>query len=75
MRFKGWFGPKLIGYGFGPRSWQGWLATAALLAVLIGSRFVRPETHGLPHWLKPALSGGVLLLYLALAFATYDPDI
>jgi FtsH-binding integral membrane protein len=33
-----WFGPKTIGYGIGPRSWEGWLvvlvfcAGAALIA-------------------------------------------
>jgi len=75
MRLKGWFGPKLVGYGFGPRSWQGWLATVMLAAAFIGSRFVRPETYGLPHWVRPVLLGGGLLVYLALAFATYDADI
>jgi hypothetical protein len=55
MPFKGWFGPKLIGYGFGPRSWQGWLATGVVLVVVVGSRFVQPETYGLPHWARPAL--------------------
>jgi hypothetical protein len=75
MPFKGWFGPKLIGYGFGPRGWQGWLATGVALVVVVGSRFVQPETYGLPHWARPALVVGVLLVYLALAFATYDPDL
>jgi hypothetical protein len=26
---KGWFGPKEIGYGVGPKTWQGWAATVA----------------------------------------------
>jgi len=75
MRYKGWFGPKLIGYGISPRSWQGWAATGLLVAVLVGSRFIRPEDYGLAHWVRPAVSGGVLLVYLAFVAATYDPDI
>jgi hypothetical protein len=30
-----WFGPKRIGYGLRPQTWQGWLITAVLVAVLI----------------------------------------
>jgi hypothetical protein len=69
-----WFGPRTIGYGIGPRSWQGWLATAIFLAVLIGSRFVRPESFGLPHWIRPLGVSVVALGYLVLAFLTYEPD-
>ncbi|NYI58878.1 hypothetical protein BKA22_001623 [Cellulomonas soli] len=32
-----WFGPKRIGWGLGPRTWQGWAVTvggAALVIVL-----------------------------------------
>jgi hypothetical protein len=30
-----WFGPKRFGYGFGPRTWQGYLVTAILAAFAI----------------------------------------
>lgn len=32
-----WFGPKRIGFGFGPRTWQGWAVTGlyALLMILL----------------------------------------
>jgi hypothetical protein len=30
-----WLGPKRIGYGLRPQTWQGWLITAVLVAVLI----------------------------------------
>jgi hypothetical protein len=69
---KAWFGPKAMGHGVTPASWQGWLATALLIAVVTGSRFVPYARLGLPHWSRPALLGGVLLGYLALAWATYD---
>ena len=30
-----WFGAKRVGYGFGPRTWQGYLVTAVLVAFAI----------------------------------------
>lgn len=36
---RAWFGPKRIGYGFRPQTWQGWLVTLAvvvLVAVVAG---------------------------------------
>lgn len=69
-----WFGPKVIGYGVGPRSWQGWLATAIFLAVAIGSRFIRFEAYGLPHWTKMAILTGAVAIYIALTIFTYEPD-
>jgi hypothetical protein len=34
-----WFGAKRFGYGFGPRTWQGYLVTAilALFAIAVGT--------------------------------------
>ena len=29
---KAWFGPKRVGWGLSPRSWQGWLTIAAFVA-------------------------------------------
>ena len=69
-----WFGPKLVGYGVGPRSWQGWLATAIVLAVVIGSRFIPYAALGWPHWVKPAIPGVAILIYLGLTYLTYEPD-
>ncbi len=43
---KGWFGPKTIGWGISPKSWQGWVVS---LAILLG---VAASTR----WLVPALS-------------------
>jgi hypothetical protein len=35
-----WFGPKRIGWGYRPQTWQGWLVTAIMVAVLIGTATV-----------------------------------
>ncbi|SEO57997.1 MULTISPECIES: hypothetical protein [unclassified Luteibacter] len=34
---KAWFGRKRVGWGIGPRSWEGWLAIAAYVALMIAS--------------------------------------
>ena len=30
-----WFGPKRVGYGLRPQTWQGWAIIAALAAAVI----------------------------------------
>jgi hypothetical protein len=39
QRKEPWFGPKRIGLGYGPRTWQGYLVTGimAVLLVIVGS--------------------------------------
>jgi len=38
-RRQPWFGQKRFGYGFGPRTWQGYLVTAILagFAIIVGT--------------------------------------
>jgi hypothetical protein len=31
---RSWFGPKRIGWGLRPQTWQGWLITLALVGVI-----------------------------------------
>lgn len=69
-----WFGPRPYGYGVAPCSWQGWLATAVLIAVLLGSRFIRWEALGLPHWSRAVFIPLATLAYLGLVMATYQGD-
>ena len=70
-----WFGPKAVGYGMGPTSWQGWLATLTVIAAVAGLRFFfHPQALGLPAWSKPAATAGIVIPYLLLAFLTYGND-
>jgi hypothetical protein len=34
-RPRPWFGPKRVGIGFRPQTWQGWLVTLAVPAVIV----------------------------------------
>jgi hypothetical protein len=76
---KGWFGPKRVGYGARPKSWEGWLATALFGVVVIAtSRFVAPP---LAHYLGMGpvpiigLLGVIELgLFLLLVRVTFDQN-
>jgi hypothetical protein len=74
----GWFGPKLIGWGVSPRSWEGWVVTVIFLAGLaVAIRWLRPvleASTGLPPMaLTFAIVAVWLALFLAVVGATYQP--
>ena len=35
MSTRPWFGPKRIGYGLRPQTWQGWLVMALFAVVVV----------------------------------------
>jgi hypothetical protein len=75
----GWFGPKRIGWGASPRSWQGWVVTLGFIAVLAAAiRWLRPllqDSTGLPaNVILPAIVLGWLALFLAVIWLTYDGE-
>lgn len=39
-----WFGRKRFGYGYRPRTWQGWLLLAVLLALVITAGSIAPKS-------------------------------
>lgn len=36
MTKRAWFGPKQYGIGYSPVSWEGWIATAVFILILVG---------------------------------------
>jgi hypothetical protein len=65
-----WFGRKRFGFGFGPRSWQGWLITAVYAALMIGvPRLISPKTDH--AWLIGAM---VLLTVIYLMIFIWKLD-
>jgi hypothetical protein len=60
-RGQPWFGPKRFGYGWGPRTWQGFLVTGVSVALLVG---VGSATKG-----HGALFIGVIVLVVAVHLA------
>ena len=64
---EGWFGPKRIGWGVGPSSWQGWLVVLALIAGVIGVRRIPGVTMGQAN----LISAGLVVLFLVVMVLTY----
>jgi hypothetical protein len=63
-----WFGPKkYVGWGWAPASWQGWLATALMVGLVLAMvwRFRAPGGF--------AAAAVVVVLFLALAWLTGTP--
>ena len=38
-RQRPWFGPKRVGWGIRPQTWQGWLITAVVIAAILAAGF------------------------------------
>jgi hypothetical protein len=68
-----WFGPKISGFGVGPKGWQGWAVTALFLGAMFSIRYIVGGL-GLPHWTEPAAILSILACYLALAYFKYEND-
>ena len=58
---KYWFGRKRFGWGFGPRSWQGWLALLIYVVLMIAlPTVISPTSHHMTY--------GVCAVGLSVAF-------
>ena len=65
---RGWFGPKLFGWGASPASWEGWVATLVFVLALIGVSLLVPgDTTA--AWIA---RGAVLAAYLAVVVLTFS---
>jgi hypothetical protein len=58
-----WFGPKRIGYGYRPQTWQGWLLLAVLTALLIIAGSIAPKSP----WFFAALAALIVVPLAVIA--------
>jgi hypothetical protein len=75
-----WFRERLFGYGYGPSSWQGWLATAIFLVAAIGTASLGPYVPGFYHlsgtWWLGAIAALLLVetgVYLRIVYTHAGP--
>lgn len=62
---KAWFGPKrVIGWGWSVASWEGRVATAAFLGLIVASRLV---------WHSTLAAVALLILFVVVVLLTGDP--
>lgn len=61
MTTKAWFGPKWLGIGLSPVSWQGWLSLLAYVVIAAGGARLITMAG-----LDDARSGTVIVVYVAV---------
>ncbi len=66
---RGWFGPKVYGWGASPASWEGWLATGIMALALVGAAIGFGHR---PHGWVPQVA--VLVIYSIVVLRTYRHD-
>ncbi|WP_199100509.1 hypothetical protein [Dyella sp. ASV21] len=67
---KYWFGRKRFGIGYGPRTWQGWLAT--LIYALSMWTLPRVITPAGDHVIRMVLIAVLTVVFLAVFFWKLD---
>ena len=65
---RGWFGPRVLGWGWGPRSWQVWL----LIVVFLVAGWAVGLVPGLAMDAVNGVRVGLLVLFLAIVVLTYQ---
>ncbi len=61
-----WFGPRQLGMGYSPRTWQGWLVTAVLvLFVVLVTTLTRG--HGHTPWMLLAIIPAIAVPFIIMA--------
>jgi hypothetical protein len=58
---RGWFGPKIIGWGIGPRTREGWLVTGGFAAAMFAVR-LSPLPVGVARAAEFTLLAGLLIV-------------
>jgi hypothetical protein len=61
-----WFGRRHIGFGVGPRTWQGWLVTAIYIGLALG---IGRNEQLFSDWTL-YLEGALLVAFVAVVVAT-----
>lgn len=67
MSNPGWFGPKDVGVGVSPKTWQGWLVVVAYVVIV----FLVIRYRGWSMMTRGSIAIGLTIAVLAIAFFTY----
>jgi hypothetical protein len=68
---RGWFGPKVFGWGASPASWEGWLATLVMILAMVVAGLIIQPGGGAAAWIA---RGVIVAAYLAVVALTYRGD-
>ena len=71
---KRWFGPKIVGYGPAPKSWEGWVVIIVWLVSLISSLFYLHSINALTIINIAIVIILAAIILLTVAALTYGSD-
>ena len=71
---KHWFGPKIVGYGPGPKSWEGWIVIIVWWASLILTLFYLHSINSLNIITFILVIILAAIIILTVASLTYGSD-
>jgi hypothetical protein len=71
---KRWFGPKYVGWGPAPKSWEGWLVTLVWMASLLLTLYYLHSIKSLNIVNIAILIFFAAIILLSVAALTYGPD-
>jgi hypothetical protein len=71
---KRWFGPKVVGWGPAPKTWEGWVVTLVWMVSLLGTLYYLHTINSLSivNILIVIIVAAVILL--SIAALTYGSD-
>lgn len=69
---KAWFGPKSLGWGWGPIAWEGWIAGVVFIAIVSLYPILFDDTHR--DVVALSATGALILLCLLKGTSPGGPD-
>lgn len=71
---RSWFGPKRVGYGPAPRTWQGWVITLVWLISIVSTLLYLYSISALTIVNIAIVIIVAAIILLTIAGLTYGPD-
>ncbi len=71
---KRWFGPKHVGWGPAPRTWQGWVITLVWLILIVSTLLYLHSISALTIVNIAIVIIVAAIILLTIAALTYGPD-
>ena len=71
---KRWFGPKHVGWGPAPRTWQGWVITLVWLISLVSTLLYLHSISALTIVNIAIVIIVAAIIILTIGYLTYGPD-
>jgi hypothetical protein len=71
---KRWFGPKIVGWGPAPKTWEGWVVTLVWLVSIVSTMLYLHSINSLTIVNIAIVIIIAAIILLTIAALTYGPD-